>query len=89
MYRSRQDGFTAVETILIVFTVAVIAFVGWRIYDTYMSQNQTGQTPPAQTQEEGSRIENAEDLAEAEASLSQEDIDGELDTSEIDATLGE
>lgn len=89
MDRNRQDGFTAIELVLIVATVAIIAFVGWRIYDTYTAQNQTGQAPPVQTQEEDSRIENAEDLAEAEESLNEADIEEELDTGEIDATLEE
>lgn len=91
MYRSRQGGFTAVETILIVATVTVIAFVGWRLYEVYGPQQQhqaTTETPVAET-DETPAIRNSDDLQGAEDYLHETDIDGELDTNEIDATFEE
>lgn len=83
--RSKQNGFTPVEVVLVVVVVALLAFAGYRLWQAQQDgQPSTGTT----TTEEGApEVNSADDLDEAEEFLNESDIDSELDTSDIDETL--
>lgn len=81
-----QAGFSAVEAILILAVLGLVGFIGWRIYDA----NQADNTETTTTQQStATPIEKAEDLDKTTTELNSEDIDAQLDTSEIDAALAE
>jgi predicted negative regulator of RcsB-dependent stress response len=85
-----QKGFSAVEALLLVLVIALLVFVGWRYW---YSQQVDQQPEPAaieqQDQNEPPEINSQEDLQQSEDFLLEQDIDGELDTSEIDSALEE
>jgi predicted negative regulator of RcsB-dependent stress response len=79
----KQAGFSAVEFILVIAVLGLLGFIGWRVYDA----NKPVENDTTQTEVSDEPIEKAEDLeAEADA-LNNQNIDEELDTSEIDAAL--
>jgi predicted negative regulator of RcsB-dependent stress response len=78
----KQAGFGVVEVILILAVLGLVGFVGWRLYD----QNKSKTTNTTTTQQE-SAIEKAEDLDQTVDTLNNQNIDEDLDTSEIDSTL--
>ncbi len=82
-----QAGFGVVEVILVLAVLGLVGFVGWRLYDQNKSETTNGGT--SQQAEEATPIENAEDLDSAAAELNSQDIDEQLDTSELDAALEE
>jgi predicted negative regulator of RcsB-dependent stress response len=85
-----QKGFSAVEAILLVLVVALLVFVGWRYWDSQQVDEQPeSATIEQQDQNEPPEINSQEDLQESEDFLLEQDIDGELDTSEIDEALEE
>jgi predicted negative regulator of RcsB-dependent stress response len=80
----KQAGFGAVEAILLLAVVGVLGFIGWRVYD----QNKNADTPATTTQNNTTTpIESAEDLDSEVDELNSQNIDEQLDTSEIDAAL--
>lgn len=81
--KSRQDGFTLIEGLIVVAVVALLAFAGWRLYEARVSE----QTDVAT--EEYPAVESQEDLSEVESFLMETDIDEELDTSELDQVISE
>ena len=80
---NKQHGFSAVEVILVIVVIALLAFVAWSFFDARSEDNDTAQQASEQ------QIENSEDLADAEDLLLETDIDGELDTEELDESLSE
>lgn len=81
--KSRQDGFTLIEGLIIVAVVALLAFAGWRLYEARVDEQADVAT------EEYPAVESQEDLGEAENFLMDTDIDDELDTSELDKAISE
>ncbi len=79
---SRNNGFTVIEVLLTVFLVALIGFAVWAFWTTE-------QEPVEEPTSEPVTIENAEDLDRAEDELMAEDLDGELDSSDLDEVLDE
>ena len=77
-----EGGFSPVEAILIVAVLGLFGFIGWRVYQA----NQTKEADPVVS---SPAIEKAEDLDETVDELNSQDIDAELDTSEIDSALEE
>lgn len=81
-----QAGMGVVEVILVLSVLGLAGFIGWRVYEANKSepvsssQNQTSEdNVPA--------IQRAEDLDTAVDTLNSQDIDGQLDTSEMDEAL--
>jgi hypothetical protein len=79
----KQAGFGVVEFILVVAVLSLAGFIGWRVYD----QNKPVDSDTTQTESSDTPIERAEDLDAEVDALNDQDIDEELDTSEIDSTL--
>ena len=85
---SNQKGFSAAHLLIGLVVVGLIGFAGWRVYD---SQNSTNDQPASVVQEEDSvpQVNSASDLNEMESYLNSQDIDKDLDTSELDEALSE
>lgn len=86
-----NKGITVIESVLIVATVAVIAFVGFAIYQASQDLVEI-EDPVAENNEQRSEhgdvsgtssIENKEDLEKARNSLDNIDFKKELDSSEL------
>ena len=87
MNKLKTAGFSAVEVLVVVVLVGIIGFVGWKVYDNGKTSN-TATTAPTQ-QDDVPAVNSASDLDKAEDYLNDQDIDKQLDTSEIDSTLEE
>jgi Tfp pilus assembly protein PilE len=85
MSSNKQGGFGLVPIVIIVAVLGLLVFAAWRIYDN----RQQPAAEQTQTQETAPEVNSANDLQAAEDYLNQQDIDGELDTSELDETLSE
>lgn len=86
-----DKGITVIESVLIVATVAVIAFVGFAIYQASQDMVEI-EDPVAESNEQRSErenvsgtssIENEKDLEKARNSLNNIDFKEELDSSEL------
>jgi hypothetical protein len=78
----KQAGFSVVEAVLILAVVGLLGFIGWRVYD----QNKSSDSSP-QTETSDTPIERAEDLDAEVDELNNQNIDEQMDTSEIDSTI--
>lgn len=87
----REKGITAIESVLIVATVAVIAFVGFAIYQASQGMVEI-EDPVAESNKRNSgeedvsgtlSIENEKDLEKARNSLDNINFKEELDSSEL------
>lgn len=87
MIKLNQQGFSIVEAVLILVVIGILGFIGWRVYDANKAEDTTNTT--TQTESTDTPIEEAEDLDAAAAELNNEDIDAQLDTSELDEALTE
>lgn len=94
MRNHEQRGFGVVEIILIVVIIGVLGFIAWRVYDSGMlggenePKNSQQKEPAEQTKtEEPPEVNNEEDLQKAEQYLKDTDVEGETNTSEMDAAL--
>lgn len=88
MSSNKQFGFSLVEVLIVVALVGLVGVVGWKVYDNGESTNNT--TPAAsQSKDTVPAVNNASDLKASEDYLNSQDIDKQLDTSEIDSALSE
>lgn len=78
-----QNWISVVVAIVIIVTLAVIGFATMRV----INQQSNDQTATPQTTEQAPEVNDSSDLKEAEDYVKNTDIDGKLDTSEIDSTL--
>lgn len=82
---SNSRGFSLVEVLLVIVLLALVGLAVWTWYDNREATEPADITP----QESAPSVERSEDLETAEEYLSDEaDPDAELDTSELEATLG-
>ena len=79
---AKQAGLGAVEIVLILAVLGLAGFIGWRVYE----QNKPVESESS-TQADDTPIDKAEDLDSEVDDLNSQDIDEQLDTSEIDAAL--
>lgn len=95
MRNNKQYGFGVVEAILIIVIIGVLGFIAWRVYDSGMLGG-NGEPAKSQKNEESAEqsktneppeVNNEEDLEAAEQYLKDTDVEGETDTSEMDAAL--
>lgn len=87
---NRQAGFTAFEVIIIAVLAILIILAGWWVYSqTQKEEEPQEETTTQMTVEEDAAptIEQPEDLQGAEDYLQELNIDGNLDTTDIDETL--
>jgi len=90
--RQSQTGFSAVEGLLIVAVVAVLGFVGYKVYSGQQDKpastgnNQTAdQSAKADDVPEAPEIKETNDLDKANATLDQ--VNPDDDTGELDSQL--
>lgn len=82
--KSNQSGFSVIEILIVIAVLVVIGFVGWRFISTkQQADNGTSQSQQAP------EVNNSDDLKEAEEFVEGTDVDGQLDTSEIDSALNQ
>lgn len=82
---NNHRGFSLVEVLLVIVLLALVGLAVWTWYDNREATEPADITP----QESAPSVERLEDLETAEEYLSNEaDPDAELDTSELEATLG-
>lgn len=84
MNKLNSRGFSPIAVILLVAVIALVGYAGWTVYNA-----QPDDDAPAATTSQNDAIENAEDLDAANEELNAQDIDTQLDTSEIDDALAE
>lgn len=90
MSRNNQTGFAHIGILVLVVIIAAVAFVGWRVYEKSLDTNEAPATTQTENQSsEPPEVNNADDLEDAENYVNEQDIDGQLDTSEIDSSLNE
>lgn len=82
MLSRNNTGFSAVEAVLVLAVVGLLAFGAWTFYQT-RQQDVAEQQQPSQPPE----VNDSGDLEEAEDYLRDSDVEGELDTTAIDETL--
>lgn len=70
-----------------VVLIALVALIGWRVYDRMQNKQTAGNTETASQQTP--EVKNNGDLQKAEDFVTNTDIDKSLDTSEIDTALSE
>lgn len=89
MSRNNQRGVAHLGILLLVVIVVAVGLVGWKVYE---KQQATDAPAASQTETEASgvpQVNSASDLKEAEDYVRGTDVDGRLDTTEIDAALSE
>jgi hypothetical protein len=62
----KQKGFSAVEVLVIVVVVAVLGFVGWRVYDSQQSKTENSQaeaTPKTEMSDDEPTVSEPEDTS--------------------------
>ena len=79
-----QGGFSAAMVILVLVALGVVGYIGWKVYDANKPVESDSSTTT-----ESDEIQSSDDLEATSDELNSHDIDAELDTSEIDATLSE
>lgn len=92
MRNNNQRGFGAIEAVLIIVVVALVAFIGWRLYAAYSNdQAPAAEQSSTQTSDAASsdvpEVNNSGDLEDAEQYLKGSDVNAKLDTSELEAAL--
>lgn len=79
-----QHGFSAAMVVLALAALGLVGYIGWRVYEMNKPVDSDSSTVTG-----NDAIDSAEDLDEANDELNSQDIDAELETSDIDATLSE
>ena len=84
-----SKGFSIVEVALVFVVVAIISLLGW----TFLNKQSTNDTPNTDiinnpiVEDKLPEVNSNEDLQSAEDALNAIDIDKEIDTSDIEASL--
>lgn len=79
-----QHGFSVAMVVLALAALGLVGYIGWRVYEMNKPVDSDSSTVTG-----NDAIDSAEDLDEANDELNSQDIDAELETSDIDATLSE
>jgi hypothetical protein len=85
MNKLNQRGFSAVEAILILVIVGALGFIGWRVYDMQADKSNDS----SQASDNDRPLDSVDDLDSEADELNSQDIDQELETSDLDASLSE
>lgn len=80
-------GFGIVEIVIGVVIVAIIVFGVLFVYNAQKAE--PAGAPSSSSQVPATPIENEQDLSQTEQSLQSQDIDGQLDTKEIDQAFSQ
>lgn len=70
----RNKGFSIVEVLIIVLVLALIGFIGWKVWD---STNNPPSTDETTTQQAPKEIKTEEDLDKADKTLDETNIEGD------------
>ncbi|NCU29452.1 hypothetical protein EOL73_02825 [Candidatus Saccharibacteria bacterium] len=85
---NNNKGFSIVEIFLVIAVVVIMGLIGWTFY-TKVIVGDTTTTDNGNTVTEVSmpEVNNTSDLQKAEDAVKEIDVDGAVDTSDIDASL--
>lgn len=90
-FRNRQSGFSAVELVIVVAVVGVLALVGYMVINRQGGNPvaNTGNQQPAATDDvpAAPEIKSSEDLDKAESTLDGMNTDSTSDSSQLDSEL--
>lgn len=82
--RTNQKGVSHTVLLLLIVVIAIIAFVAYRVANNETAEPETETTTQTTTDDQITTPAQAE---EAEAGVDSADVEGELDTSELDQDI--
>lgn len=89
MSHNKTAGFHVVEMLLIVAIIAVLGFVGWRVWEAQTSTQQVETAPSQSEPAQAPEVNNTSDLDEASSTLDNVNLDdSDKELSELEKELG-
>lgn len=86
---SNQHSTAKVRLLVLAVVFAVIALVGWIVFEKEQTASSSDEAKAGTQQAEMPEVNSASDLKNAEDFVNGTDVDGQLDTSELDEALSE
>lgn len=90
-FRKKQAGFSAVELVIVLVVVGVLATVGYMVYsrqqDNKTANSGTSQSASAEDVPSAPEIKSSSDLDKASATLDDVNLDKNKDGSQLDSEL--
>lgn len=90
-FRKNQAGFSAVELVIVLVVIGVLAFVGYTVYnrqqDNKAADSGTSQSATASDVPPAPEVKNTNDLDKASATLDQVNPGDDSDSSQLDSEL--
>ena len=83
--RPNRAGFSGAEVVIVTAIVVIVGLLAWQFYERY-TDNQI-ETNTSESSQAPEVIESSRDLQRTADHLQDINLNGELDTSEIDAAL--
>lgn len=87
--KNNQTGIAHLGLILTVIVLAVIGFAGYNVYKNNQDPSSHDSTDTIQQTDEIPQVNNADDLEAAEDYVNSADVDGQLNTTEVDSSLSQ
>lgn len=85
---SNNKGISHLLILVVILFVGVVGFAGWRVYTSENNKNNQTSNQPAPTVKQD-EVQNAEDVNKLKKEAESTNIEGDLDSSELDTDLNE
>lgn len=80
---NNNSGFSLIPVLLLIAIVAITGFVGWRVYDTQKTSDNSSLSTPTTSQASEQPINTKADIDKEQNTLDSSNIDSDLDTTTI------